>query len=233
MRRRVEQTTGKRKMSNDQCPMTNHSMIGHWSLVIGNWAFPPCSSVTPCQRGGLLLAIVSVVALSGAGCSTSAPADPSNPSNPSNPLNPSTTENVSQSRAGALPAVEIELRDGQATRRQQGMRALICSLPDCPGQGEDGQPYLFCRASTHGKWPTAGSSSPVVCPACGRDEGVRNYEPPQVRERRELLEEELRSTRAARRAAKQAGQPMPTDHRTPATLMQDLSNLPKLYPLPK
>ena len=115
------------------------------------------------------------------------------------------------------------------------MRALSCSLPDCPGKGEDGQPYLFCRASSgsHGKSSEARGDSTVNCPACGRGEGVRHYEPPQALVRRELLEEELRAARAARRAAKQAGQPMPTDHRTPAAIMQDLSNLPKLYLLPE
>ncbi len=79
----------------------------------------------------------------------------------------------------------------------------------------------------------AGAGKPVVCPACGSSNAVRPYEPPQAFARRELLEEELRAARAARRAAKQAGQPMPTDHRTPAAIMQDLSNLPKLYLLPE
>ena len=73
----------------------------------------------------------------------------------------------------------------------------------------------------------------LICPACGRSEGIRHYEPPESLERRKLLEEELSAARAARRAAKEAGEPMPSDHRTPAAIMQDLSNVPKVYLLPE
>lgn len=169
-----------------------------------------------------VLAVFSVVAVCAAGCSAPAPADLS------------TAENDSPLTRGALPAVEVELRDGQPTSGQPEMRALSCRMSDCPGKGEDGQPYLFYRVSpgreSHSRWPVATRrGGTLVCPACGRNDGIHHYDPPQAVERRKLLEKELRDSRAARRAAKQAGESMPTDHRTPAVIMQDLSNLPKVY----
>lgn len=173
-----------------------------------------------------LLAVVSVVAVSVAGCSAPAPAGPS------------ITENDALLTRGALPEVEVELRDGQATIGQPEMRALSCRLSDCPGKGEDGRPYLFCRTSPDRKsqsmWPVAiKRDGTLICPACGRNEGIHHYDPPQAVERRELLEKELRGARAARRAAMQTDEPIPTDHRTPAVIMQELTNLPKVYLLPE
>ena len=222
-------------MSNEHCPMTNHTMIGNGSLGIGN----------------LCLAIVLVCDLSVIGCSNSATSS-TETETPNSTVLDSLYEPVE-----VVPEEAQTVASGKGPTyhdpetKQIARLALSCNLLDCPGKGDDGKPSLFCRVSsdkgheltrpgeepstggvtaTRGRWPVAPERDGApLCPACGRSAGVHHYEPPQALARRELLEEELRAARAARRVAKQAGQAMPTDHRTPAAIMLDLSNLPKLY----
>jgi hypothetical protein len=121
--------------------------------------------------------------------------------------------------------------------------AYTCMNAKCKGQGKDGRPYLFVRklpdvsVAADGRielGPKASQKllSAPTCPACNSNGWTGAYEPPEVAERRALLEAELAESRAARQKAKRIGTAMPTDHRTPVVIMQDLSTLPKLYLLP-
>ena len=216
-----------------------------------------CFSVPPWLRGHFCLAIVSVCALSVTGCSNSATSSTETETRNAKTDNTTVLESPYKQPVEVVPEEAQTVASGKGSTYhdpetgQIARLALSCNLPDCPGKGDDGKPYVFCRVSsgkefdrtspgeepstgnittTQGKWPVATERHGApFCPACDRNVGVHHYEPPQALERRELLEEELRAARAARRAAKQAGEPMPTDHRTPAAIMQDLSNLPKLY----
>ena len=68
-----------------------------------------------------------------------------------------------------------------------------------------------------------------VCPQCGEKKRIRPYDPPQVAERRQLLLDQLAAARAARRAARRSGQPLPVGVRSPNDIMRDLDALPQLF----
>jgi len=111
----------------------------------------------------------------------------------------------------------------------------------CDAQGKDGRPFLLVHkldASVGAEGRVVLSQAaglnilaPPTCPACNSNKWTGAYEPPEIAERRVLLEAELAASRAARRKAKHAATAMPDDHRTPAEIMYEISKLPKLYPL--
>jgi len=118
--------------------------------------------------------------------------------------------------------------------------AYTCMNAKCNAQGNDGRPFLFprklddVRVDAEGRvvlGAAAGQQllAPPTCPACNSNKWTGAYEPPEIAERRVLLEAELAAARAARRKAKHAGTAMPDDHRTPMVIMTDLATLPKLY----
>ena len=117
--------------------------------------------------------------------------------------------------------------------------ALTCTLEDCPGRGPDGGPLLF-PASIEGTtvdanhqivWPKSDGRGEqgVPCPVCGRPDGVRHYEHPQVAERKAELLEELRRSRAAYREARDRGDPLPDDHRPPQEIIEEIDYLPRVF----
>ena len=121
---------------------------------------------------------------------------------------------------------------------RRGSPALRCIMPDCPGKGRDGDPFLFVylpvdpapASAAEIVWPRAAKpGEQVVCPACGRPEGVGPYIPPEVQQRIAELQEELSHSRLARAAARRAGLPQPSDHRTPKTIMEEQASLPRVY----
>lgn len=117
--------------------------------------------------------------------------------------------------------------------------ALTCILEDCPGEGKDGQPFLFffkvpgTRIDEYGNivWPKVARKErdrKLLCPACGRLKGIRSYEPPEVKKRKEELAEELRRSRAAFQAVRE-GRLNTMEHRTPTEIMKDMEDLPIVY----
>lgn len=156
---------------------------------------------------------------------------------------------------GPFPAIDIETRQGEIVPRgdtgsahrdaETGeivWRAYTCLNPRCPGEGRNGRPYLFSR--TIDKIEELADGRIVIldfpakerknmcgpnCPACNSSRWTAFYEPPEVAQRRVLLEAELVASRAARNNAKREGVLVPQEHRTPMAIMRDLAALPKLY----
>ena len=120
-------------------------------------------------------------------------------------------------------------------------RAMVCDNPDCSGR-RDGKPHVFTQPVDdppltvdgridHGAWDRMAIAHfySLKCPACGDNKRIREYDPPPVAERRQLLLDQLAAARAARRKIRRSGQPLPTGIRSPSDIMRDLSALPKLF----
>ncbi|MCG8586368.1 MAG: hypothetical protein MI757_16795 [Pirellulales bacterium] len=155
---------------------------------------------------------------------------------------------------GPHPQLVLDLRDNEiAPREDQGAyyvepqsnaltwSAFTCMNAACTGRGGEGRPFLFVRkidgiaVGADGRVELSPQASRELltapaCPACGSNEWTGAYEPPEVAQRRILLEAELA---AARREAKRAGGTPSADFRTPMEIMQELSKLPKLYLVPE
>jgi hypothetical protein len=133
----------------------------------------------------------------------------------------------------------VDLRSGKIV-----WRAMTCWNPDCIGQGKGGGPLLFVRKwdgaqiGPDGKihWRILSGEAlpePTTCPRCGGRDFVRPYDSPEVEQRRQQLEEELKSARQARDEAEDAGLRAPAELRTPTEIMQELDELPKEFLLPQ
>ena len=154
---------------------------------------------------------------------------------------------------GPHPELVVELRAGEvAPLEDQGAAyvdpasgkvawpAYTCMNADCGAQGKGGRPFLFVRkldditVEEDGRIVLGHAAglkllTAPTCPACNSNKWTGAYEPPEIAQRRVLLEAELAASRAARAKAKRAGETPPTDFRTPMEIMRDLSALPKLY----
>lgn len=119
-------------------------------------------------------------------------------------------------------------------------RALTCLNPACRAVGRGGGPFLFTReyswvtagrdGQTHiGTWNEEEARRPIVCPACGLQDYVRQYDLPQtlVRER-ELMDELQRSNNAIAEAMLKK-RPPPTGIRKPKEITAEIESLPRLY----
>ncbi|MCG8587102.1 MAG: hypothetical protein MI757_20545 [Pirellulales bacterium] len=168
---------------------------------------------------------------------------------------PSETTSAKQLH-GPHPELVLDLKENEvAPNEDQGAAyfdaasgkvtwpAYTCMNAKCNAQGKDGRPFLFVRKLRDIKvesdggvtiGPAGGRKllSAPKCPACNSNEWAGAYEPPEVAERRVLLEAELAASRAARREAKNSGTTLSPSHRTPMAIMYDLSALPKLYLVP-
>lgn len=118
-------------------------------------------------------------------------------------------------------------------------QGLTCTNPDCSGTGHDGGPFVFpdviadLRVNRQGD-VTEGLDNleSPRCRVCGRSDTLERYSPPDVVRRRAKLQIELAEVRRKRGAARQNGEPLPTDLRSPTVIMEQISNLPALYFVP-
>ena len=119
--------------------------------------------------------------------------------------------------------------------------AMMCTLADCPSRKSSGEPCIFpykldgttIDADGAIVWPEMGGPYDpekwAQCPVCGRRDGVRPYEAPEVVDRRAELAEELALSRVAHKLARKQGQPTPANHRTPQAIMDEIGDLPQVF----
>jgi hypothetical protein len=112
---------------------------------------------------------------------------------------------------------------------QLAVPAMTCSNPRCTGEGPDGGPFLVYYRMPDIKFRSDGTmyridiEPPAArCPACGQV-SLLEYKLPEAVTRRAELLDELKAARAARWQGKG------NSDRTPSSIMQDLSELPRLY----
>jgi hypothetical protein len=122
-------------------------------------------------------------------------------------------------------------------------RALACLRPGCGVDASRQEPRLFANViegvtispDQLVRVPESKTGAPLdlpvsTCPVCGASGTVIvPYEAPERVRRRQELEAELGRVRGIRSAAERSGQPPPTDVRTPARIMQEMSDLPQVY----
>jgi len=125
-------------------------------------------------------------------------------------------------------------------------RAWTCYNPDCAGRGKGGGPLIFGKIWENARVDSTGqvvydrveirnedaNKPPIVCPSCGKVEFLSSYCSPQIELRRRQLEQELRDVRAARDQARAAKKPKPDNLRSPAEILQEIAELPKLFLIP-
>lgn len=127
---------------------------------------------------------------------------------------------------------------------QIAWRAMTCYNPDCPGRGKGGGPLLFVRPNKtmsigpEGKIVISGEQDiaepdKCVCPACGSGGFVAAYDPPESFVRNRQLDDEMRTIARAYHEAEASGQPIGVAGRTPAEVMTEKAELPKLYLAPE
>lgn len=141
---------------------------------------------------------------------------------------------VDQSRTkDRYRAVVLKGFRGNAIREPESGRyawpAMMCRNPDCSGQRHASGVFLFVvrldrktgvEITESGR--VVGYDSRPTCPSCGSQD-VSRYRLPGMDAKVAELRDELRASYTALDAGSGDG------HRTPAAIMQDLTNLPQLY----
>lgn len=123
--------------------------------------------------------------------------------------------------------------------------AYTCNKSSCYSQGSEHRPLLFTRPSgefiigEHGrvmrpKWTDIKESinlvwGPPLCPVCGKNDRVKPYVLPEIRQRQNELKRELVASRAALRKARKAKRDLPDDIRPPVEIFAEINALPQLY----
>lgn len=129
-----------------------------------------------------------------------------------------------------------------AETKQIMWRAMTCNAPDCPGEGKNGEPFLFFffdptlrieGESFFRPDDVKGPPKLPICPACRRSRSVVEYFVPEVAQRRDELFAELQSVRQAREEAERSGKAHPVGLRSPNDISAELGELPAVYLLRK